>query len=715
MPKRPATPLEALVPDIAMGIRAAIATLLPFYFASASAIPALSWTALGGWFGTSADPGGSRATRFRVLLFFVISGSACVALAETLTARSSLLAVATVAAVAFGGSLLGMISGSMSTLGTNLAIIAAVGSARTSPTPARDSLFFAVGATWATMLSTVVWPVWTHLPVRRTVGAVYAELAAYAANLIECIDQQLPHFDPRFREIAHLDRRRIRDAVEKARKMTVAIRTRHEGESRLGSNLRVLLGLAEAQVPLLVTLADDLEALAPKERGPIAEVLARVHRESTEVQRELFTRVIASPGRNRRAPHPEAPTTPASNHPVDHLITRLSHASELAVTFAFALDTFDTFEKIETPALRPFLDTKKAFVDALIRLREVASPSSPSFRHALRAAGAVCFAAILGRWISPTHSQWVIVSTFAVLKPYPGATWNRAAERVLGTVLGSMVAVVALTTIHSPALLMIVMAPMCVAAVATRPRSYRLFTFFLTPVFVVTATHTPGDWHAAAARAGDALAGGAIAIIAALAIFPSWEYSRLADALATMFEAMSRYAHVVLDEFGRPRNRTATRSADVQAQYRSASIAVSKAEASLDRMLAEPTHKSPEDAEAMQLVTYTRRLAGALMALETYADASPHHAGINQGTSSIESMAPIAPLAPIAKYVVGVLARAERFAADGKREPNEGVPVAPTSLDPHLRALVERVLAHAGLLATVIAYDADGETEPLSR
>jgi len=698
-----------------MGIRAAIATLLPFYFASASAIPELSWTALGGWLGTSTDPGGSRATRFRVLLFFAVSGSACVAIAEMSAARSSVLAVAAVAAVAFGGSLLGMMSGSMATLGTNLAIIAATGSARMSHSPARDSLFFAVGAAWATMLSTVVWPVWTHLPVRRTVGSVYSELAAYAANLIECIDKQLPRFDPRFNEVARLNRRRVRDAVEKARKMAVAIRARHDGESRLGSNLRVLLGLAEAQFPLLITLADDLEALAPKERGSIAEVLARVHRESTEVERELFTRVIASPGRNRRAPHPEAPTTPASNHPVDHLIARLSHASELAVTFAFALDTFDTFEKTEQHTFHPFRDMKKTIANALTRLGEVASPSSPSFHHALRAAAAVCFAAILGRWISPTHSQWVIVSTFAVLKPYPGATWNRAAERVLGTVLGSIVAVVALTVIHSPALLMVVMAPLCVSAVATRPRSYRLFTFFLTPVFVVTATHTPGDWHVAAARAGDALAGGALAIIAALAIFPSWEYTRLSDALATMLEAVSRYAHVVLEEFKRPRDRSRARRANEQACRRSASIALSKAEASLERLLAEPTHKGPEDADAMQLVTYTRRLGGALMALETYADASPHPssqaASIDYGAASIE---------PIANYVAGVLARAERFAMDGKQDrSNEEMPDAPASFDPHVRTLVGRVLTHARLLdtvATVITYDAngDGESRPLS-
>ena len=59
-------------------------------------------------------------------------------------------------------------------------------------------------------------------------------------------------------------------------------------------------------------------------------------------------------------------------------------------------------------------------------------------------------------------------------------------------------------TVQSPASLAVIMFPLSVAAVATHRRNYRLFTFFLTPVFVLLAERFQGDWWVAAARASTA-------------------------------------------------------------------------------------------------------------------------------------------------------------------------------------------------------------------
>ena len=688
-----------MVPDIAVGVRGAIATLLPFYFANTTGIHELTWTALGGWFGTAADPGGSRATRLRILVSFAMGGAACVVLSEV-CAPSNVLAVVAITVAAFGGSLLRALSGPMTKVGTYLALITAIGSAHVDARPALSALFFVIGAAWAVMLSTLVWPVWTHLPVRRAVGTLYAELATYAADLSECIDEKRPHGDPRFSEIARGSRRRIREAIERARTMAVTIRARREGESRLGSNLRVLLGLAEAQFPLLITLSDDLEATDPAKRDAFAEVLLQIRHEATDVRRKLFTRVIAS--RQERGEQEDSVATvprmssipPPPRRPTEQLVARLSQTSKLAITLVFALDT--PFEPLETSneayVSSQLHDHMRAIKSALVRLREACSPKAPAFQHALRVAGAMCFAAIIGQHISPMYLQWVTLSTYVVLQPYAGATWKRAAERVLGTMLGSLIAVVISMTVRSPAMLTLVMAPLSVGAVMMRPRNYRLFTFFLTPVFVLIATHTPGDWHVAAARTGATLTGGAIALIAALAIFPSWEHARLADALATMLKEISRYARVALEELGRRDRSGAAHRAEVLTCRRSTGIALSEAEASLERLLTEPTRKGPEDANAMQLVTYTRRLAGALTALETYADESPHRTHVNQDISTTE----------LVDYVDRVLSSAERLAMDGKREERnaeaEGAPEVPTSFDPHVRALVKRVITHVDLI-----------------
>ncbi|HSO33244.1 MAG TPA: FUSC family protein, partial [Labilithrix sp.] len=216
-----------------------------------------------------------------------------------------------------------------------------------------------------------------------------------------------------------------------------------------------------------------------------------------------------------------------------------------------------------------------------------------------------------------THPHWVTVTTIAVLQPYPGPTSTRAAERVVGTVLGSAVAAAITMTVHAPLALAAVMFPLSVAAVATKPRSYRLFTFFLTPVFVLIAEQHPGDWWTAAARAGDSVLGGAIALVAALLVWPTWEHTRLPDALEAMVAAVSRYRAVVLDGLAtRTEGETATAVATAR---RAAGIALGEAETSLERWLAEPLRKPADGEHAMQLVTHARRLANACTALDTRA------------------------------------------------------------------------------------------------
>ena len=94
--------LGSLAPDIAQGVRAAISTLVPFYFARKLGHHELVWVALGGWLGTLADPGGARRERAKTLAIFAIAGALVVALADV-AAVSTASSVAALAGVAVCG------------------------------------------------------------------------------------------------------------------------------------------------------------------------------------------------------------------------------------------------------------------------------------------------------------------------------------------------------------------------------------------------------------------------------------------------------------------------------------------------------------------------------------------------------------------------------------------------------------------------------------
>jgi len=278
------------------------------------------------------------------------------------------------------------------------------------------------------------------------------------------------------------------------------------------------------------------------------------------------------------------------------------------------------------------------------------------------------------------------VTTLAVLQPYSGATSAKAAQRVLGTVLGSIAAVAITLLLHSPVALAAAMFPLSVAAVATHRRNYRLFTFFLTPVFVLLAERFHGDWWVAVARASDAAIGGGIAFVAAVFVFPSRERTRLPELLARMLEAVAAYAVAVFE--GATNRHTEAAEARIMAARRDAGIALGEAENSLERLLAEPRHDTPAGEYALQLITYARRAAGALTTIDTYS------------ARDLTSAAPIAPdlAQTLENFLVATLHRAAGFARGSKPTTDTPVPDLPPDLDPRIHSTLARLLRGAHLL-----------------
>jgi uncharacterized membrane protein YccC len=684
---------EAGLIDVARGLRAALATVLPFYLASATGHGEFAWAAIGGWLGTLVDPGGSRLTRFRTIAAFAMLGAVGLALAE-LVAEHLWLATLLLGGVAFFACVLRALGASAAVFGTLLTIVVAIGEFRPSDAPVQNALYFAAGAGWATLLSTVLWPVWIHLPVSRAVGRVFAEMATYARALLA----HIAHIDALQPEdvwvaLARGHPRRIRQAIEEARKVAMGFRARRSGQSRVGGNLIALLGLAEAQFPLLITLAEDIVAMGACERVIAKRALESLQLRYETVRAALVTVVVSSLTRAPEMGDPERPRTPS---PIDLIVERLLRASGVAVTLAVSLDADHGAREKEPSARRSLVrNARDALVDSARTLRDAFSLRSLYLRHALRVTVAVVGASLLGRGLGAPQPHWITVTTLVALQPFPGATWERTSERVVGTVFGCAVAAAITLLVRSPVLLVALIFPLSVIAVATRPHSYRLFTFFVTPVFVLIAERFPGDWWTAVTRAGSAMVGGAIALIAALVILPSWEQKRLPDALAQMLAATSAYCAGI---FGRLDQAKSEDDATTSARRR-CGVALNEAEAALDRWFAEPIGKRAGREDAARLVTYTRRLTGALTALSVHVHDSmltPELRAQLAGDRSVQE---------IRTYALSSLERASVFVRCGNRAPRSLGPAPPKvepHLDVHLRFRLDCVVAQAAILRTIV-------------
>ncbi|MCL2447379.1 MAG: FUSC family protein [Polyangiaceae bacterium] len=691
--------LGVATPDVARGVRAAFVTLAPFYLAAALARPELAWTALGGWLGTLADPGGPRATRARALAIFVVAGTPLVAAFESV-AWAPTMATAGLMLIAFAMSMLRSVSGSAATLGNFLTMVAAIGGARVRTSPVSDALGFALGAAMAVFMSTIVWPVWTHLPVRRAVANVYAALASYVAEAARMHSAEQKAASA-WTDLVRTHHRQIRDALESARVAALAGRARRQGESRYGGTVRALLGAAELQFPIVASLVIELEsrALAPSVDPRRLDALAAGYR--------AVATTLASPEVRRHMP--PAPTLSPTLNPTpatvaDHLFDRLDRACTLVRDLLHALasdrgppatEPRDTASLPGAPQPGPVSAARDVTTVpiALRAMRDALSWRSPYLQHALRTALAAGAASLVGELLSRSRVYWVTLTTLAILQPYPGATMKRAGERVVGTIFGCIAALVITTSVHSRLALALMLVPLSVAAVATRPRSYRLFTFFLTPLFVIVTDPTH-DWHTAALRAGDAVLGGLVALLAGVLIAPASERRRAPEALGDMLAFLGDYAAAVFATLRDPKG--SLDDSHVASKRRATGLALGAAETSLERWLAEPLTDRGNAADAMLLVTYARRLASALTSLD-----------VLRPIARTAGPAGTADAAAVAAYVAATLEAARAHLATGAAEP--AIPAPPwlhPPAEPSIERALERVVRWAALIAGVVQRDA---------
>lgn len=657
---------------------------MPFYLAIWLGRHEFAWMALGGWLGTLVDPGGLRSTRAKTTSAFAIFGGAALGFSESL-AQSAWLATLGLTLVAFPASLLRSLGAVWASAGTMVTIVVAIGSAQGGSAPLLDGACFALGAGFATLLSSVIWPIWTHLPLRRAEANVFEALSRYAAEIEACLEAGVPDGDPRWIELARVHHRRIRGAIEEARRLALGGRARRAGETRIGSNLRILLGLAEAQFPLLVTLkeASELEG-APSVRQGILRRLQRLAERNLDTATTLRTPSLRA--------HDSTPTVPPPGSAADKsssiaaLLEHLDDASRAAQALTSALDARADAEPMPASRRQKTLrDRLRSWRSELSVLRDACSPRSTFFHHGLRVALTVGVASLVGHRVS-VYPHWVTVTALAVLQPYSGATSAKAAQRVLGTVLGSIAAVVITLLLHSPVALAIAMFPLSVAAVATHRRNYRLFTFFLTPVFVLLAERFQGNWWVAAARASDAAIGGAIAFVAAVFIFPSRERTRLPELLARMLDALANYTVAVLEEAAN--RHTEAAETRIMNARRDAGVALGEAENSLERLLTEPRHDTPAGEYALQLITYARRAAGALTTIDTYfARDLTRAAPLN--TELVQTLR---------TFLVGSMRQAADFARGLPPASDAPLPELPVDLDPRIHSTLARLLRGAQLL-----------------
>lgn len=474
------------------------------------------------------------------------------------------------------------------------------------------------GGFWGLALQIANWPIRPQHPLRREVSDSWAAVAdlfealapgestARAARIHERESALRTTLDHTYAALAGGPARRtpLRTRLEDLNLAAARLATRVVA---LNTALEAALAapdstwLADALRPLLTSLTNLSRSVAvllvSHQPGHLATFEVRLRRLTNLLQvfqTQALTRLndAATAAQLReilRQIEQHLPTVHES------LRATIERADERA---AFSLELLD----LHTWTLRPLASA--------LHLRRRIDPALVRFSARL-AVLLVFGVAVLKTWHSP-HGYWLPLTMVIVLQPDYGSTRQRAAQRVLGTLAGSLAASL-LLWLHLPSAAIAVATAVTVFCFAYfLKRHYAIAVFFIT-LFVVllTEAHQPVTIAFTLERLGSTLAGGVVALIAALFFWPVWERDRLPAILAAALTANRDFLQLILARFA----EGGTYDAKAIAAKRRAESANSTLFASLQRMMGDPRNRQEGLEQIAALANGNQRLTRAFTVL----------------------------------------------------------------------------------------------------
>jgi hypothetical protein len=191
-------------------------------------------------------------------------------------------------------------------------------------------------------------------------------------------------------------------------------------------------------------------------------------------------------------------------------------------------------------------------------------------------------------------------------------TSQRAAQRIIGTVLGGVITAALGALIHNPVAITALAFVFVSFCVALLPVNYVAFSIFLTPTFVLLAEASAGDWHLAGTRVLNTILGGVLAWIGSRILWPSPEADRLPGHMAESLRANLAYLQRVIKYFD-DRSEAAGRA--ILDARRATGLTASNTDESFQRYIGEHSGHTDDLSSAMTFTTYMRRITASIAAL----------------------------------------------------------------------------------------------------
>ncbi|WP_405892111.1 FUSC family protein [Streptomyces sp. NBC_01527] len=342
---------------------------------------------------------------------------------------------------------------------------------------------------------------------------------------------------------------------------------------------------------------------------------------------------------------------------------------------------------------------------AALTLRANLALSGETGRHAVRLAVVAGLAEAMVQATGLFEGRWVVLTIFLVLKPDYTSTVYRSIQRAVGTAVGAGLGAAAAHLAHPSPVGLIVAAGIAVAAAyALFDVNYVIYSSFLT-VFIVILLDIFGlpAETTAVARLTDTAVGAVLALIA-YSVWPTWEGLTAQEKFVRLIDVHNTYITALLRSLARPVQTDPARLRGLQAASRRART---DAEASSERLAAEPPHSPLTPTAARTLVAVVTRLAHTELLLHALVPPQATAIGREEGGPRDADADRLEALATAFDIAMITLAEAVRtLQPPGPLPPLRQVQCAlgnrPTALDPRLLQITDHLVDTAHTLEHVL-------------
>lgn len=253
-------------------------------------------------------------------------------------------------------------------------------------------------------------------------------------------------------------------------------------------------------------------------------------------------------------------------------------------------------------------------------IKENLNFSSTIFRHSIRMTITLVTGYIIGKLLPLQNEYWILMTIVVIMRPGYGLTKQRTKERLLGTVIGGLIALAVLYFIKSTSILV----PLTIITMITgywlSYSHYKVAVTLITIyVIFIYGMLTPDYHNLLIYRVIDTSIAAIIAFAATHLLWPSWEFLKINLQLKESIRQIKEYIQEIQIYYIKKGEPTLA----YKLARKHAFIEVGNLMASFQRLIQEPKSKQKNKAELYELAVLNQTLVSATASIGTYVQWHP--------------------------------------------------------------------------------------------